>query len=903
MITLPTLRVLRWSLLLTLITLTAKGQSRVDSLTREMERTYGTARVDVLNQLAFEYIAKDKDKANTYCVQGIQLAADLGYTTGQGKGLIYKGVNEYLSGDFTQSRNDIRQGLTLVAGKDRDMEGYAYLQMGNSFMNQTRLDSSLRYYHLAYDILKDSTNPTNLSKLYKSLGTLYGLHADSEKQFLYLKRSLHIRELLGDEQLVTDMLIELGRLNATNFAWDAAKDYLDRAEAILTTHREDGDNWSDLRQARALCLINAGKSSEAFVLLDSALIYYNKAGLAMKNMTLHMDLGGMFFNQGEYELALKNYYAALRIAETKGYVVQKQDIEVKLGWVNYELGEFDRVLELASKALADARERNMVVRTGHALTLMGVTMTELGHYKEADRYLREALTISEQWNPGKVSEDYMNLGYLNEREGKFKEAKEHYRRSYDKAITRNYRLGMAWSTLGLGTIAVKEARYKESAALLAKAETLARSIKANQILVWTYIAQRDLLKAQGNWKESLEYAIRVDAMKDSVHRGDLTRRFANLEKMNEIERRDDDIKALEQEKLLAQEKIQLQQASLRQQYLWFVVAAVAVVLLSVIAVVYARFYSRVKKLNRTIREANAELEKLSRSLTEKHEQIQAQAEELTESHEQLSALNENLQKLVIEKTTDLMRANDELMKQNGELQQFSYSLSHNLRGPVARIMGLAGLLQNQSRDAEVLNLNRLMLKSSKDLDQVLRDLSKIIDVKNDLHRVKEFVDLAQEWDRCVEVLRDSIPIDASIKGELERLPVAFTVRAIIHSVFINLLSNSIKYRSPERPLNVNVSGKFLDQHLVLRFEDNGLGLDLLKYRDTVFKLFKRFHNHVEGRGMGLYLIKTQIESHKGTIDIDSTVGVGTVFQIFLPDVFESAANTEERVTVGEEGTR
>ena len=65
-----------------------------------------------------------------------------------------------------------------------------------------------------------------------------------------------------------------------------------------------------------------------------------------------------------------------------------------------------------------------------------------------------------------------------------------------------------------------------------------------------------------------------------------------------------------------------------------------------------------------------------------------------------------------------------------------------------------------------------------------------------------------------------------------------------------------------------------------------MGLDLERYGDSVFKLFKRFHNHVEGRGMGLYLIKAQIESLNGNIQIDSAVGAGTRFEIFLPDVFK-----------------
>jgi signal transduction histidine kinase len=179
-----------------------------------------------------------------------------------------------------------------------------------------------------------------------------------------------------------------------------------------------------------------------------------------------------------------------------------------------------------------------------------------------------------------------------------------------------------------------------------------------------------------------------------------------------------------------------------------------------------------------------------------------------------------------------------------------------------------------------------LLRTTHDLDQVLRDLSRIIDNKNELHRVKESVDLKQEWDKCVDFLRDSVPAGSTIQESLTGLSPAFTVRAIIHSVFINLLSNSIKYRTPDRHLKVSVSATSSGHSVVIRFEDNGMGLDLDRYGDSVFKLFKRFHNHVEGRGMGLYLIKAQIESLNGSIQINSSVGTGTSFEISLPDVFK-----------------
>jgi signal transduction histidine kinase len=98
-------------------------------------------------------------------------------------------------------------------------------------------------------------------------------------------------------------------------------------------------------------------------------------------------------------------------------------------------------------------------------------------------------------------------------------------------------------------------------------------------------------------------------------------------------------------------------------------------------------------------------------------------------------------------------------------------------------------------------------------------------------------------------------------------------------VFYNLITNSIKYRKPDVPAVVEINGRRIDNGIQIVYKDNGLGMDLKKIGDQVFGLYKRFHANTEGKGMGLFMVKTQIESMGGKIAVKSELGNGCEFII------------------------
>jgi hypothetical protein len=122
-----------------------------------------------------------------------------------------------------------------------------------------------------------------------------------------------------------------------------------------------------------------------------------------------------------------------------------------------------------------------------------------------------------------------------------------------------------------------------------------------------------------------------------------------------------------------------------------------------------------------------------------------------------------------------------------------------------------------------------------------------------------------------------------ITADFTPCPVIYSVRGLIQSIMYNLFSNAIKYRSPDRKLVVRARTWHEENKTIFEIQDNGLGIDLLEQNGKLFKLYKRFHTHVPGKGLGLYLVKTQTELLGGTIEVDSTLNEGTRFRLVIPD--------------------
>ncbi len=239
--------------------------------------------------------------------------------------------------------------------------------------------------------------------------------------------------------------------------------------------------------------------------------------------------------------------------------------------------------------------------------------------------------------------------------------------------------------------------------------------------------------------------------------------------------------------------------------------------------------------------------------------------------------------ITVRKKTDIEREVriGELLKNNFELMQLSHIISHNLRSPIANLIGLGSLIHENKIDDP---LTRKALEKYKQATQQLsnnvNDLFEMLTRKNNQEPQVEEVALDSIFKQVtasVETLiADSgaeIITDFSAGNRVNYLP------GYLHSILLNLLTNAIKYRSPERKLKINVATERKENVLLLHFSDNGQGIDLEKYGDRIFGPYQKFHNNPDSTGLGLHLVATQVKAMDGNISVSSEPNKGSTFTI------------------------
>jgi signal transduction histidine kinase len=171
-------------------------------------------------------------------------------------------------------------------------------------------------------------------------------------------------------------------------------------------------------------------------------------------------------------------------------------------------------------------------------------------------------------------------------------------------------------------------------------------------------------------------------------------------------------------------------------------------------------------------------------------------------------------------------------------------------------------------------------KSTHLLNDTINDLVKVIIIKDNPSIQKEAVLIKEIFENVFSQLNFQIELyKPIIKLNFEKVSIININKAYIESILLNLLTNAIKYKSENRKLKITITSKEIDDTVVLIFTDNGIGIDLERNRDKVFGLYQRFHNYPDSKGLGLYLVKSQVETMGGTIEIESEVNKGTAFTL------------------------
>lgn len=292
--------------------------------------------------------------------------------------------------------------------------------------------------------------------------------------------------------------------------------------------------------------------------------------------------------------------------------------------------------------------------------------------------------------------------------------------------------------------------------------------------------------------------------------------------------------------------------------------------------------AELRTTNLALRQSEEEIIRKNRKLTLQSEELAAQNEELMQSQEEVSAQrdlvaqqNENLEIEVAKRT-------NELIEYNQQLEQFAFIAAHNLRAPVARILGLGQLIDMLETTTEKDEIYPKLVRAAEELDGVVKDLNTILAFRKNSDSLVTVVDLPTEVSKIrVTLEREIVNTNAVITTDFSRVSTIRTVKPYLESIVYNLISNAIKYRHPDRSPMITIKTERIENEICLTVSDNGLGIDMTAFKDKLFTLYSRFHTHLEGKGLGLYLVKTQISALGGRIEIESEVNKGSVFRVYF----------------------
>ena len=236
---------------------------------------------------------------------------------------------------------------------------------------------------------------------------------------------------------------------------------------------------------------------------------------------------------------------------------------------------------------------------------------------------------------------------------------------------------------------------------------------------------------------------------------------------------------------------------------------------------------------------------------------------------------------------NLERLNQELRNSNKKLEEFAFTMSHDLKSPLTNFMALITLLQEAESQEESNEIISHLEDNAQAMSQQINDLIEIIKQKGKPHQVEKndihklLTDVLKGFDTD---LSDAIQVEINEKNW-------YYIKHHLISLFQNLISNSVKYQATERPLKIKITTQQNGPFLEIDYTDNGMGLNIPNDLDKLFGLFKRAHDNVEGKGLGMYMVKRNIEDLGGKIHVWGQPNKGLHYKITLKNLLKNTSSS------------
>ncbi|MFL9831013.1 PAS domain S-box protein [Flavobacterium sp. ST-87] len=230
-----------------------------------------------------------------------------------------------------------------------------------------------------------------------------------------------------------------------------------------------------------------------------------------------------------------------------------------------------------------------------------------------------------------------------------------------------------------------------------------------------------------------------------------------------------------------------------------------------------------------------------------------------------------------EKESELNNILEVTSQQNNKLLNFAHIVSHNIRSHTSNLLMVLEVIESTEDVLEKIALIDMFKEATEKLSDTIENLNEMITIKKNVHIIKTVINVKTELEKLAEPFKNKITLSHDIPNDL----TLNIIPAYLDNIIQSLLSNAVKYQSPDREPQLNISYENKDGFHIINFKDNGLGIDLKKNKQKLFGMYKTFHGNEDAKGIDLFIVKNQIEVMKGKIEVESQKGMGSTFKLYF----------------------
>jgi len=596
-------------------------------------------------------------------------------------------------------------------------------------------------------------------------------------------------------------------------------------------------------------------------------------------------IGSVYALQGNHAKALENHLNSLKLGGNKEPSISRAHTLSSIGhsytWLgNYKLGE-DYLLQ----SLAIFQQMHNQRGIGISYRRLGNLLQKMDNENKALDYYSQSLEIMQQINdePGMafVLDD---IGMIERDRGNLNRALDHFK----KALSLKEKIGsqsdVARTLSNISDIYIRLRSLDTALSYCSRALNIAEEYSLTDVSADVHLLLADLYKQKDDLANAYNHLKNYSQLKNELHNKESSKQLAQMQSS---------IESINQQKEIAvlREQKKLQEVMLKQNQSAITFWVACFVLVSLLIIVVFIGYRIIKKDNHLLQVQNAEIKIQKEEIETQNAEIQDNNQKLElargiieEQNDTLRQINNELEAKVDERTRQLTQAYVDLLTVNQDLDTLIYRASHDIKGPLATLIGLCSVAMMDIREPGALDYFAKVEKTARSMDRILMRLLSINDIRVG-NVVKKKIDFENIVNNTLQVLMPKADpkqtlVYVRIQPNLDFSSDEGLLRIILQNLLENALYYSTNFTRQGSCVQVKVSEDEV-RNVIIHIKDNGVGIND-NTAERVFDMFFRGNEVSHGAGLGLYIAKIATEKLKGTIALKNKARGETLFEVKLP---------------------